>query len=177
MNSFGSRFRSASATPNTAGWFGLERKFCVTIWESGRRLSKIFSPCPGRLEALPYFGRGWLLGAICLIGLLVSLSGCATGPRIDWNSRIGTYTYDQAVLELGPPDRSATLGDNTKVVEWLTSRGQAYGFADYGAFYHPYHFYGGPFVHHYSLSRGPDYYLRLTFSPEGRLVAWARVAR
>jgi hypothetical protein len=125
-------------------------------------------------------GRLILLEAfylICLAGFLTVLSGCATGPRIDWNSRIGTYTYDQAVLELGPPDRSATLTDNTKVVEWLTSRGQTYGFADYGGFYHPYHFYSGPFIHHYSLSRGPDYFLRLTFSPEGKLLSWKRVAR
>src|SRR5262245_10702323 len=82
--------------------------------------------------------------------LLIWLMGCATTPKIDWNSRIGNYTYDQAVLEMGPPDRSATLTDGTKVVEWLTARGHIYGFSDYGGFYYPYHYYPGPFIQHYS---------------------------
>ena len=113
----------------------------------------------------------------CLGGLLIWLTGCATAPKIDWNGRIGTYTYDQAVLELGPPDRWATLTDGKKVVEWLTSRGHTYGFSDFNGFYSPYHFYPGPFIHHYSTSRSPDYYVRLTFSPEGKLQSWTRVSR
>src|SRR5262245_31305974 len=57
---------------------------------------------------------------------LIWLLGCATAPKIDWNSRIGNYNYDQAVLEMGPADRSAALTDGTKVVEWLTARGRIY---------------------------------------------------
>jgi len=125
-------------------------------------------------------GCGWFdlcLRSFGLLGLLVWLTACATAPKIDWNSRMGTYTYDQAVLELGPPDRSATLTDGTKVVEWLTSRGQTYGFSDFGGFSYPYHYYPGPFIQHYSMSRTPDYYIRLTFSPEGKLQFWNRVSR
>jgi hypothetical protein len=120
---------------------------------------------------------GWCSRSICAGGLLVWLTSCATAPKIDWNSRIGTYTSDQAVLELGPPDRSATLTDGTKVVEWLTSHGRIYGYSDFGGSYYPYHYYSGPLIHNYSMSRGPDYYLRLTFAPEGKLQSWARVAR
>jgi hypothetical protein len=103
---------------------------------------------------------------------LVLLAGCATN-RIDWNSRIGTFTYDQAVLELGPPDKTATLTDGTKVVEWLTSRGYSHG--SIGMFYGPY--FRGPYIHHYSEAPSPDYFIRLTFDPEGRLRDWRRVAK
>jgi hypothetical protein len=41
---------------------------------------------------------------------LLCFGGCAT-KKIDWASRAGNYTYDQAVVELGPPDKSATLGE------------------------------------------------------------------
>src|SRR5437773_3221835 len=101
-----------------------------------------------------------------LAGLFSWLAGCVTTPKIDWNSRIGTYTYDQSVLELGPPDRAATLTDGTKVVEWLTSRGHTYGFSDFDGFYYPHHYYPGPIIQHYSTSRTPDYYIRLIFSPD-----------
>ena len=29
---------------------------------------------------------------------------CASSKKIDWNSRVGNYTYDQAVSDMGPPD-------------------------------------------------------------------------
>jgi hypothetical protein len=31
------------------------------------------------------------------------LAGCATVPQVDWTSRVGKYTYDEAVTELGSP--------------------------------------------------------------------------
>ena len=40
----------------------------------------------------------FLCAAIVLFGML--FEGCKTAPKIDWNSRIGNYTYDQAVAEL-----------------------------------------------------------------------------
>ena len=33
----------------------------------------------------------------------VLLAGCATTKLVDWNSRIGAYTFDQAITELRPP--------------------------------------------------------------------------
>ena len=38
------------------------------------------------------------------------LAGCVT-PKIDWAARVGNYTYDQAVMDFGPPDKSAKLSD------------------------------------------------------------------
>ena len=111
------------------------------------------------------------IGSKLLIGLFllaILLAGCATS-RIDWNTRVGTYTYDQAVLELGPPDKSAELRDGTVVAEWLLSRGysHSYGFGAYSGYY-------GPYPPAYVESYSPDYFLRLTFGPDARLKAWTK---
>jgi hypothetical protein len=117
-------------------------------------------------------GTAALLAALLLAGI-----GCATN-KIDWQSRVGSYTYDQAVLELGPPDKSATLADGTKVVDWLTGRGFTHGtYSDFGSpFYHRY-YYPGPRTSHYTAATTPDSFIRLTFSPDGKLAAWRRVYR
>jgi hypothetical protein len=122
---------------------------------------------PGRLT----------LGGLCLA--LALLAGCATGPKIDWNARIGSYTYDQAVIDFGPPDRQAKLADGTQVVEWLTQRGYAETY--YGPYY-PYYYDG--FRHRYygyypvpMTTTMPDVYLHLVFGPDGRLMSWKRMNR
>jgi hypothetical protein len=97
----------------------------------------------------------------------VLLSGCATN-RIDWNTHVGQYTYDQAVTELGVPDRSATLSDGTIVAEWLTSRGSSYGTM---------HGFGGWRFQTYDVTTFPDRYLRLVFGPDKRLTRTEHFAR
>src|SRR5690242_15264115 len=80
---------------------------------------------------------------VLILGLCVFLIGCAS-TKIDWNSRIGNYTYDQAVLELGPPDKDAKLTDGTVVAEWMTRRGYSGGSVGlmYGYGYrYPYYLY------------------------------------
>jgi hypothetical protein len=109
---------------------------------------------------------------LLLLGIAVSLlcAGCAT-HRIDWSSRIGTYTYDQAVMELGPPDKHANLTDGTIVAEWLTHRGYSYlSYSPYVYGYYPGYY--GPWYTPGYTSSSPDYFLRLTFDPQGRLRAW-----
>jgi len=119
--------------------------------------------------------RGWVAGVLLMLSVL--LSGCATGPKIDWNSRIGNYTYDQAVMELGPADRIATLTDGTRVAEWLTSRGYSHGYVSgLGPSYHQPYVYGPP-AYSYSEMPSPDRFIRLTFSPDGRQLTWQKVAR
>jgi hypothetical protein len=46
------------------------------------------------------------------------VGGCVT-QKIDWSARVGNYTYAQAVMELGPPDKSAKLTDGTVVATGL----------------------------------------------------------
>ena len=48
------------------------------------------------------------------------LTGCQTTPPINWDSRVGNYTYDQAVKDYGPPDRQAKLSDGQVVAKWIT---------------------------------------------------------
>src|SRR4051812_26414170 len=101
-------------------------------------------------------GRQAGLGGAWVFFFVFVVGGCATAPKIDWNSRIGNYTYDQAVLELGPPDRMAPLTDGTKVAEWLTFRGYSQGYAmPVGPqMYHPY--FTGPSAYYYSEPPSPD---------------------
>jgi hypothetical protein len=116
---------------------------------------------------------------IVKLGLCVLLVGCAS-TKIDWNSRIGNYTYDQAVTELGPPDKYAKLTDGAVVAEWMTRRGYSGGSVGlmYGYGYpyrgYPYHLYPPYYL---AEPPSPDYFLRLTFGPDGKLQANKRVAR
>jgi hypothetical protein len=124
-----------------------------------------------------WFGR--LVGSLLLASLV---TGCAT-YRIDWNNRVGNYTYDQAIAELGPPDKSAKLTDGTTVAEWLTRRGYSGGSVaiahGYGYPYYPYdgHYYHPWPYYYYSEPPSADYYIRLTFGPDGKLQSWRRVMR
>ncbi|HTH46957.1 MAG TPA: hypothetical protein VMB21_05560 [Candidatus Limnocylindria bacterium] len=110
-----------------------------------------------------------LLG--CL-GLMWLLNGCV--HQIDWPSRIGTYTYDDSVRELGPPDKKETLSDGTLVAEWLVSRGEN------DAYYRPAY----PLRRHElvwtveaNTMSSPDSFVRLTFSPDRKLTQFKRFYR
>jgi hypothetical protein len=104
----------------------------------------------------------WFL-FVCLV-----LAGCASTRKIDWNSRLGTYNYDQAVTELGPPDKSAVLSDNSRVAEWLIYRGGSYGTV---------YTYQGAWVHSFQESSAPDSFLRLTFDSQGILRSWNKLLK
>lgn len=109
----------------------------------------------------------WSLRALPLLALLLLLAACAS-TKTSWDARVGQYSYDQAVLELGPPDKSATLENGTRVAEWLTVRGHAGRSVVSGYGYYPGHtvwFEPG----------APDVFLRLTFGPDGKLKEWKRV--
>jgi hypothetical protein len=110
----------------------------------------------------------------CLMALLALMfSGCATTKKVDWNSRVGNYTYDQAVTELGPPDKQTTLSDGKTVADWVShSRGGAslgFGVGSFGRS-------GGMGVG-VSQPVGSSYndrVLRLTFGPDKKLVSWKK---
>ena len=113
----------------------------------------------------------WLFPAL----LVLLCAGCATRPRIDWTARIGTYTFDDAVIELGPPDRQAGLQNGTVVAEWLTQRPYAYTYPSVG-----YPWYTGPFAtpfYYTETGYSPGYYLRLVFGPDHKLQSWKKFAR
>ena len=97
------------------------------------------------------------------------LAGCAT-HRVDWNARVGSFTYDQAVGELGPPDKSARLSDGQTVADWITRYRSGGSVAMSGGFYN------GPAGVNL-MQTGPSYYeskLRLTFDTNSVLTKWGK---
>ncbi len=55
---------------------------------------------------------------ILLMAVAVALVGCAT---YDWSDRVGIYTYDQAIVDFGPPDTKEKLTNGGQSVSWTTS--------------------------------------------------------
>ncbi len=109
-----------------------------------------------------------------MLFLLAALivSGCKSTPKVDWDSRVGTFTFDQAVAELGPPDKTATLTDGRKVADWIErSRGGGVSFGIGTGFSS-----GGVGVG-VGQSVSPSRHvrvLRLTFDTDNRLLSWAK---
>jgi len=109
---------------------------------------------------------------VACVGLLIG--GCSAN-KVDWGSRVGSYNFDQAVMELGPPDKQATLSDGMRVADWMTRRGGVRRTA-----VGPYRYYGpynGSAYPVYVDHQIPDYFLRLVFDEEGTLLEWKKLAR
>ena len=113
---------------------------------------------------------------LLLLAVLAAQTGCHTTPKINWDARIGAYTFDQAVAELGPPNEQTTLSDGVRVAQWVTGRvsntttmpmGGGWG-PGYG-YYMP-----APVIVNSSITQ---YCLRLTFAPDGQLQAWKKVVQ
>jgi hypothetical protein len=106
--------------------------------------------------------------------LLLLLAGCAT-PKIDWSARVGNYTYDQAVMNYGPPDQMTKLSDSSTVAEWLMRHGEVV-VASEPYFWGPgYYYYPPPPMYYQSYV--PARFLRLVFAPDGKLKAWKEFER
>jgi hypothetical protein len=120
-----------------------------------------------------------LLRLVGLLGFACLLQGCTT-TKIDWNSRIGKTSYDELVVEIGPPDRQASLQDGTIVAEWMTGRATVTR-SWVGGYYGPGAYYPGvaylPMEMTYVDQFSPAFYVRLTFAPDGRLQNWKKVRR
>ena len=115
-----------------------------------------------------------VLGIACA-GLVLVLAGCAT--KIDWQARVGHYTYDQALVELGPPDKSAKLSDGAIVANWLTQPSQTVYMAGGGTYYPNRGAWVGMAGGPVTAVTTPNYYLRLMFDPAGKLQWWKKVAQ
>jgi len=108
-----------------------------------------------------------LLAVLFLAAVL--LIGCATTKSVDWNSRVGNYTYNQAVAELGSPTQQSTSSDGKVVAKWFVQRtaaGPNTGMSYYGS---------TGFA--MSPNSGSDYrarFLQLTFGLNGVLTDWSK---
>jgi hypothetical protein len=101
--------------------------------------------------------------------------GCASTPKVDWDSRVGHYTFQDAQKELGEPKQVLRFNDGTRVAEWIVGRSSpppAVSSSSPGG-YGPRRTWGDREGME-SLTRAPqfDQYLHLTFSADDRLVKW-----
>ena len=122
----------------------------------------------------PYALPVWVLALLFLVALLLLSPGCASTPKADWNQRVGNFTFDDAVHELGPPMSSTKLEDGTTVAEWFLGHGPqlsfGFGTSSYGS--------GGAVGVGSSVSPAPKgKFLRLTFGPDGKLQRWEKFTR
>jgi hypothetical protein len=106
-----------------------------------------------------------------IVALTVAfLAGCTTRPPIDWNNRVGHYTYDQAMAELGPPDRQARLSDGKAVYKWFVQRPVGTRFNSGMSYYGNNGFGANQTIG----STFNSQMLQLTFDTNGTLVAWSK---
>jgi hypothetical protein len=105
----------------------------------------------------------------CLALLLVA--GCAS-PSVDWNARVGTYTWADAMAELGQPDRVADLDGGVKAAEWIRERPGTRSTSKDG----PPAYLRGETVREDEMAglTVPPKVLRLSFTPDGKLLDWDR---
>ncbi len=120
----------------------------------------------------PHGASVWGLPALFLAVILIVFPGCASKPSVNWNDRIGHFTFDDAVKELGPPVASTRLQDNTNVAEWFLKHGAQFSF---GVGTGVYGSGGGMGVGQSVTPLAPGYYLRLVFGPDGNLQRWENV--
>jgi hypothetical protein len=110
----------------------------------------------------------WLVGWLAVLFLL---AGChTTSPLVDWDRRIGHYSYDLALADLGVPVRSTTLNNGSIVADWLAQSGKIGADEEIGYETEP--FLESPFPN--GTPPTPNTYLRLTFGPDQQLTGWKR---
>ena len=111
--------------------------------------------------------------------------GCASQPKpnlsrseaakVDWGSRIGKYSYDQAVADLGQP---ATFGESSegRWGEWTLKRSPQMSFG-FGVGTSTHGSRGGVGVGAGSTVTPPPsgLYLHLDFGPDSQLKGWRKV--
>jgi hypothetical protein len=109
------------------------------------------------LLAISLFSAAWIVG-------------CATTPPVDWNSRVGKYTYDQAVAEYGSPTVQSQSKDGTVVARWVNQQ-MAGGNLNTGLSY-----YGSAGFTAGQNTPPPNrsLVLQLTFDAGGKLTDWSK---
>lgn len=106
-----------------------------------------------------------------LLASLFTFAGCASHKE-SWDTRVGHYTYDQAVADYGPPDKQATLSNGNTMAEWVRHRGGGVS-VGLGTGYYGSHSGVGVGVGHDVT--GPNVeILRLTFGQDGRLTDYSK---
>lgn len=108
-----------------------------------------------------------------MAALLMLATACKTTPKIDWAGRVGVCTYDDAVIELGPPEKMTEISSG-RVADWVTGRDRgptfSFGVGSYGGG-------GGVGVGTGTGGKITEKVLRLTFDERDKLVTWENATR
>jgi len=104
--------------------------------------------------------------SVVLFLVVAFVTGCATAPPVDWSSRVGHYTYTQAVNELGPPNRQIRLSSGATEFKWFLQPAGGAGF-------------GTGMNNGFGTGQGisPGFnnrYLQLMFDTNGVLTDWSK---
>ena len=128
------------------------------------------SPGLGYIKAMKTNLVAKVLSLAVLFLAIAFLAGCKTTPSVNWDSRVGVYTYNQAVADMGPPDKQSKRDNGDTTYQWITLHGGT-GSPAAGTYLGGSGQMGGsqPFVQTYK-----DHVLELTFGPDGKLVTWAK---
>ncbi len=118
--------------------------------------------------------RAWKWGGLTVL-LAVVIAGCATTPKIDWAARVGHYTFDQAAVDMGPPDKFAKLSDGSIVAEWMQRPRETFINSQPYLVAPPYYY--APVPLSYTSTTFPPLYLRLVFAPSGQLREYKDMVR
>ena len=125
------------------------------------------------VKALHAF-RACCTSVLLLTSIVMMNPGCASTPKPHLDQRVGHYTYDEAVRELGPPVGSTRLDDGTTVAEWFLKYAAqmsfGFGASSYGGA-------GGVGVGQSVTTPPKGHFLRLTFDPAGKLQRWEKFKR
>lgn len=120
---------------------------------------------------------------LLLLSATLSLCGCASSSKpakvkakdINWSERVGTYTYEQALVDLGKP---AIVGESSEGItaEWVLRRSPQFSFG-FGVGGGSYGSHSGAGVGVGSSVSPPAHgeNLRLNFDKEGKLKEWTKV--
>jgi uncharacterized membrane protein YfcA len=112
------------------------------------------------------------LGRLFLILLILLVWSCVSGPRVtvedsEWGARIGKYTYQEALAELGQPQMISESSEG-KIAEWVLRQSMPFSIG--------FGFGGAGIGVGTSVSPPPSgEYLRLRFDRDGRLTEWSKV--
>jgi len=125
------------------------------------------------MKAMPLF-----LAALCALA-----TGCASSSKsskpdpktVNWNERIGAYTFEQAVTDMGKP-AVVSESNEGRSAEWVLRRSPRMSFG-FGVGTGSYGSHGGVGVGVGSSVSPPPSgeYLQLNFGTDGQLRAWSKV--
>jgi hypothetical protein len=106
---------------------------------------------------------------MAVIPVAFLLMGCASSA-FNWDSRVGTYTWEDAVTELGEPNRVTELEGGVTAAEWIRTR----SFSPAAGPDPSPELRGQTVLPDERPGRtAPSKILRLSFTPDGKLLDWS----